>query len=73
MKTETNLNNVRILRQAFFVASLLIILGYILAIFIHPYFELLPLLVAAGLMFSALSGFCPMAFILSKMPWNANK
>ncbi len=52
------------------VASSLIILGYILSATIHPYFELLPLLVAGGLMFSGLSGVCPMVMFVQMMPWN---
>ena len=64
------LKNLPTLRQAFVVASTLIILGYVLAAFVHPAFEWLPLLVAAGLMFSGLTGVCPMVLILQKMPWN---
>jgi len=58
------------LRQSFVVASLLIITGIILAYFVHNGFILISLLVAGGLMFSGIAGFCPMALILQKMPWN---
>jgi hypothetical protein len=73
MKPESNntaLNGMRVLRQAFFAASTLIIVGLVGAYFVHPYFLALPALVAGGLMFSALVGWCPMIYILEKMPWN---
>jgi hypothetical protein len=58
------------LRQSFFGASVLIITGIVLSIMVHPYFIALPLLVSGGLLFSALAGWCPMAMIMEKMPWN---
>lgn len=67
------LQNLPTLRQAFIVASTIIILGYVLGVLVNPLFEFLPLLVAGGLMFSGLTGVCPMVLILQKMPWNRNK
>ncbi len=67
------LKNLPTMRQAFVVASILIILGYVLGALVHPYFELLPLLVAGGLMFSGLSGVCPMVLLVQMMPWNKTK
>ena len=67
------LKNLPTLRQAFVTASVLIILGYLLGYYVHAGFFLLPLLVAGGLMFSGLVGFCPMVMILQKMPWNKKK
>lgn len=75
MSLETNntaLKGMRALRQAFFAASTLIIVGLTGAYFVHAYFLILPALVAGGLMFSALVGWCPMIFILEQMPWNRN-
>jgi hypothetical protein len=57
-------------RQAFALASTIILLSITLGTFLNSnwfYFSFLP---AAGLLFSAISGYCPMTFILSKMPWN---
>lgn len=70
LSEPVSLTNLPTLRQAFVVASSIIILGYVLAYFIHPNFVFLPLLVAGGLMFSGLSGFCPMVFFLQLLPWN---
>ena len=61
------------MRQAFFVASMLILGGFLLAHYIHPYFLALPVLVGFGLLFSSLVGFCPMLLIVQAMPWNKKK
>lgn len=58
------------MRQSFIVASVLIVTGSILAHYVHEGFIFISLLVAGGLMFSGLVGFCPMVLILQKMPWN---
>ena len=64
------LRNLPTLRQAFVVASGLIVAGYVLAALVHPAFIYLPLLPAGGLFFSGLTGFCPMVYFLQKLPWN---
>lgn len=70
VEERVSLKNLPTLRQAFVLASLLIVLGYVLAHFVHPYFIYLPLLPAFGLMLSGLTGFCPMLLILQALPWN---
>lgn len=65
-----SLKNLPTLRQAFFAASSIIIAGYVLEYFVHPAFHWLPLLVAGGLLFSSLVGFCPMVHMIQKLPWN---
>jgi len=67
---EVRLCNLPTLRQTFVVASSIIIVGYLLEYFVDPVFHWLPLLVAGGLMFSGLTGFCPMVHIVQAMPWN---
>jgi len=64
------LKNLPTIRQAFVVASSIIIVSYILEYFIHPAFDWLPLLVAGGLMAAGLSSFCPMVYFLQKLPGN---
>ena len=73
LNEPVTLQNLPTLRQAFVVASTIIILGYILSALVNPLFEFLPLLVAGGLMFSGLTGVCPMVLLVQKMPWNRNK
>lgn len=64
------LRDIPVLRQAFVVAGFLILSGLVLGLLLHPGFLALPLLVSGGLIFSGLAGWCPMAVILSMLPWN---
>ena len=57
-------------RQVMIVAGLLLLAGLGLS-FVHPAFLLIDVFVAAGLTFAGFSGFCPMARLLEKMPWNS--
>ncbi len=60
------LRDIKALRLAFFVAGLMIIIGAIGSHLIHPYFHVLPFLVAFGLLFSATFGWCPMAMVMER-------
>ena len=44
--------------------------GSLLAYFCHPLFFILPAFFGAGLCFAALSGWCGLAILMAKMPWN---
>jgi hypothetical protein len=70
ISAKVTLRDLPTLRQAFVVASLLIVVGTTLALTVNSYFIILTFLVAGGLMFSGLSGVCPMVLILQAMPWN---
>ncbi|MBQ1836942.1 MAG: rhodanese family protein [Neisseriaceae bacterium] len=59
-----------IMRQVQIAAGSLILLGVILGFFVHQGFFLLSGFVGAGLLFAGLTGFCGMAILLMKMPWN---
>ena len=67
---DVTLKNLPGLRQTFIVGSLVIILGYILGAKVNEWFMILPLLPAAGLLISGVTGFCPMEFFMQRMPWN---
>lgn len=71
LQEPVTLRNLPTLRQTFVVAAILILLGYVLATVVHPDFIFLPLLIAGGLLFSGLTGICPMVFIVQAMPWNS--
>ena len=73
LKEEVRLGDLPTLRQAFFIASILIIAGYLLEYYVNPLFHWLPLLVAGGLMVSAIFGFCPMVYFLQKLPFNKKR
>ncbi|GAA2223909.1 rhodanese-like domain-containing protein [Streptomyces amakusaensis] len=57
-------------RQVRFTAGSLVLLGLLLALLVHPAFQLLSAGIAAGLVFSALSNTCAMAALLGKLPHN---
>ncbi len=59
-----------ITQQVFIAAGSLILTGLLLAYVIHPLFLLLPTLVGGGLLFAGLTGWCGMALLLMRMPWN---
>lgn len=59
-----------LMRQVQIVAGGLVIVGVILALTTHPAFIYLSGFVGLGLLLAGITGFCPMATILSKLPWN---
>ncbi|MGO4392320.1 rhodanese family protein [Variovorax sp. M-6] len=59
-------------RQVQIAAGSLIVAGAVLGATVSPWFHLLSGFVGAGLVFAGVSGFCGMARVLLKMPWNRN-
>jgi rhodanese-related sulfurtransferase len=59
-----------LMRQVQIAAGSLILAGVIAGYSISPGFFLLPAFVGAGLTFAGISGWCGMAILLEKMPWN---
>ena len=51
----------------------MIVLFCLLARFVHPGFAYLLPLMAVALIVSGLTGFCGMAILLGRAPWNQNK
>ncbi len=68
--TGSTTSRLPLMRQVFIAAALLILAGLIGYIVIHPAFLLLPAVVGVGLLFSGVTGWCGMALILARMPWN---
>lgn len=58
------------MRQVQIAAGALVLLGVILGYGVAPGFFLISGVVGAGLLFAGISGFCGMARLLMKMPWN---
>ncbi|GMU23031.1 MAG: hypothetical protein AMXMBFR13_31150 [Phycisphaerae bacterium] len=56
-------------RQVMVAAGLMLLAGLSLAVF-HPAFLLIAWFVALGLVVGGWTGFCPMARLLERMPWN---
>lgn len=59
-----------LMRQVQLVAGLFILLGVSLGYLVNPAWLLLALMVGFGMTLVGLTGFCPMAMLLAKMPWN---
>jgi rhodanese-related sulfurtransferase len=59
-----------LMRQVQLVIGLVSGTGAALAVWKHPLFALIPLFMSAGLVFAALTGYCGLALLLARMPWN---
>lgn len=59
-----------IIRQVHIGAGSLVLTGTLLSLFVHPGWIGLAIFVGAGLFVAGSTGFCGMAFLLAKMPWN---
>lgn len=60
-----------VMRQVQITAGSLVALGVALGAFVHPGFLAIAGFVGLGLVFAGVSGWCGMAMLLGKMPWNA--
>lgn len=71
-QTESNVsaNRLSLMRQVFIGAGGLVFIGVLLTHFVAYEFILIPLFVSLGLLVSGITGWCGMALLLSKMPWN---
>lgn len=59
-----------IIRQVQIAAGSLVLAGAALGFAVHPGFYALSAFVGAGLVFAGVTGFCGMATLLARMPWN---
>jgi rhodanese-related sulfurtransferase len=59
-----------LMRQVQITVGFLSAAGAALALTVNPRFALIPLIVGCGLLFAGLTGFCGLALLLAKMPWN---
>ena len=57
-------------RQVLLVAGLCVLVGTVLGYMVDPRFLLLAGFFGAGLTFAGLTGFCGLALLLARMPWN---
>ena len=57
-------------RQTQITAGFLVFSGTIMGAIVDPWWYVLPGFIGAGLMFAGLSGYCGMARVLARMPWN---
>jgi rhodanese-related sulfurtransferase len=57
-------------RQTQIVVGFIAFFGTMMGTLINPVFYFLPGFIGAGLMFAGITGWCGMAKLLAKMPWN---
>ncbi len=69
-ETGSYTNRIPVMRQVFIGAGGLVLGGVLLIHLVDYNFILVPLFVSLGLLVSGVTGWCGMALILSKMPWN---
>lgn len=68
--TVTGSSAISLERQVRIGAGSLVVLGSLLAWWLHPTFLLLPLFVGGGLVFAGVTDWCGMGLLLAKAPWN---
>lgn len=59
-----------LMRQVQLTIGLLALSGSLLALFVNPLFAILPAFLGAGLTLAGSTGWCGLALLLAKMPWN---
>ena len=59
-----------LMRQVQIVVGTLTATGVVLAMTVNPRFFIIPLLMGCGLLFAGVTGFCGLALLLAKLPWN---
>jgi rhodanese-related sulfurtransferase len=59
-----------LMRQVQITVGLISAAGAVLALAASPLFAIIPLATGCGLVFAGTTGFCGMAVLLAKMPWN---
>jgi rhodanese-related sulfurtransferase len=69
-ETGSHTSRLPIMRQVFIGAGAIVLVGVALTYFVDDALLVIPLFVALGLLVSGFTGWCGMALLLSKMPWN---
>lgn len=62
-----------VMQQVQITAGSLIVIGTLLGAFVAPAWHWMAGFVGAGLLFTGLSGWCGMAAVIEKMPWNRTR
>lgn len=68
--TPASAPKIPVMRQVQIVAGSLVTLGVALGVTLSPWFLILSAFVGTGLVFAGATGWCGMAMMLAKMPWN---
>jgi rhodanese-related sulfurtransferase len=60
-------------RQVQLIIGIFVLLGSVLGYLVNPVFFLLSAFFGLGLTFAGITGFCGLALLVAKMPWNKGK
>lgn len=60
-----------VMRQVQLVIGTFVAAGTALGAFVSPWFLIVPAFMGAGLAFAGATGFCGLAILMGKLPWNA--
>lgn len=61
---------IELMRQVQIVAGSMVVIGTTIGVVVHPVFHGVSVFVGAGLVFAGATGFCGMAQLLARAPWN---
>lgn len=70
LKFEKSGNGLPVMQQTQLVIGLGVVVGAILAIALHPLYALICAFFGCGLTLAGSTGWCGLALLLAKMPWN---
>ncbi len=59
-----------VIRQVLLTAGLMVFASSILGLTVSPVFFAIPIFMGAGLTFAGATGWCGLAYLLERMPWN---
>jgi len=68
--TRSTAKRLPLMRQVQLIIGLLALTGSILALMVNKNFAVIPAILGAGLTMAGSTGWCGLAILLSKMPWN---
>jgi len=70
LAVEKGQGGISLERQVRIIAGSLVLSGILLAIFVNPWFLVLPIFVSSGLIFAGVTDSCMMGLLLMKLPYN---
>ncbi len=70
LPVERGTRSISLQGQVSIAAGLLILVGAVLGVLVHPYFLAVPAVVGAGLVFTGVTGSCALGMLMMRMPWN---
>jgi rhodanese-related sulfurtransferase len=65
-----NVRAIALERQVRIAAGSLVLIGSLLAMFVHLALIAIPIFIGSGLVFAGITDFCGMGMLLARMPWN---